>query len=51
MDIIVGANQMKKYLDLLKNKNIVVVANNTSSFLKMTKQNPITNTWLVPYCP
>jgi uncharacterized protein YbbC (DUF1343 family) len=33
-DIIVGANQTEKYLGLLKNKNIAIVANNTSVIFK-----------------
>ncbi|MBL4905802.1 MAG: DUF1343 domain-containing protein [Flavobacteriaceae bacterium] len=36
-DIVVGANQMEKYLDLLKGKNIAVVANNTSVIFKNDK--------------
>jgi uncharacterized protein YbbC (DUF1343 family) len=35
--IIVGANQTKKYLELLKGKNIAVVANNTSVIFKNDK--------------
>ena len=33
-DIIVGANQLDKYTDLLKGKNVAVVANNTSVIFK-----------------
>ena len=36
-DIVVGANQTDKYLELLKGKNIAVVANNTSVIFKNDK--------------
>ena len=37
--IVVGANQTDKYLELLKGKNIAVVANNTSIIFKNDKTN------------
>lgn len=36
-DIIVGANQTEKYIDLLKGKRIAIVANNTSVIFKKSK--------------
>ncbi|MFT6689302.1 MAG: hypothetical protein ACJAX7_002335 [Saprospiraceae bacterium] len=38
-DIIVGANQLDKYIDLLKDKNVAIVANNTSVIFKDGKSN------------
>jgi len=38
-DIIVGANQLDKYIDLLKGKNVAVVGNNTSVIFKKGKSN------------
>jgi len=36
-DIVVGANQIEKYIDLLKDKNIALVANHTSVIFKNDK--------------
>jgi uncharacterized protein YbbC (DUF1343 family) len=38
-EIIVGANQLDKYIDLLKGKNVAVVGNNTSVIFKNGKSN------------
>ena len=38
-ELVVGANQTEKYIDLLKGKNVAVVANNTSVIFKNTNSN------------
>ena len=38
-DIVVGANQTEKYIDLLKDRNIALVANHTSVIFKNDKTN------------